>query len=133
LVQKQLDRAHLLFELYPDLQKACSLSQGLRNIFEKTADKIIGLARFSKCHVKIKQSGFKSFNTISRTITNHYQAILYYFDKRSTNTSAECFDAKIKAVRSQFRDVRNIEFFFFSLTNLYGIKNKPWGGNVKIK
>ena len=89
--ENQLQRAHLLFELYPDIQKAYSLTQGLRNIFEKTTDKIIHFARLDKWHEKVNQSGFKSFNTISRTIINHYQTILNYFDNKSTNASAESF------------------------------------------
>jgi len=110
--KKQTERAKLLFELYPDIEKAYDLAQDLRNIFEKTTDKIIGLSRLAKWHEKVNQSGFKSFNTISRSIVNHYQTILNYFDNRSTNASAESFNAKIKAFRAQFRGVRNIEFFF---------------------
>ena len=117
--ENQAERATLLFELYPDIQKAYNLAQDLRNIFEKTRDKIIGFARLAKWHEKVNQSGFKSFNTISRTIMNHYQTILNYFDNRSTNASAESFNAKIKAFRSQFRGVRNVEFFLFRLTNIY--------------
>ncbi|WP_245952822.1 transposase [Pedobacter cryoconitis] len=49
----------------------------------------------------------------------HYQTILNYFDRRSTNAPAESFNAKIKAFRSQFRGVKNIEFFLFRLTQLY--------------
>ena len=108
-----------MFELYPDIKEDYNLSQGLRNIFENTTDKIIAFARLAKWHEKVNQSGFKSFNTISRTIINHYQNILNYFDNRSTNASAESFNAKIKAFRSQFRGVRNIEFFLFRLTNIY--------------
>lgn len=117
--ENQIERSSLLFELYPDIEKAYNLAQGLRNIFEKTTDKIIGLSRLAKWHEKVNQSGFKSFNTISRSIMNHYQTILNYFDNRSTNASAESFNAKIKAFRSQFRGVRNIEFFLFRLTNIY--------------
>ncbi|WP_232505642.1 transposase [Flavobacterium crassostreae] len=117
--QNQLQRVLFLFELYPDIKKAYNLDQNLRNIFEKTTDKIIGLSRLAKWHEKVNQSGFKSFNTISRTIINHYQTILNYFDNRSTNASAESFNAKIKAFRSQFRGVRNVEFFLFRLTNIY--------------
>lgn len=90
----QIQRAHLLFELYPEIQKTYDLAQGLRNIFENTTDIIIGFARLAKWHEKVNQSGFKSFNTISRTIVNHYQNILNYFDNRSTNASAESFNAK---------------------------------------
>ncbi|WP_269224551.1 MULTISPECIES: transposase [Flavobacterium] len=45
--------------------------------------------------------------------------MLNYFDNRSTYASAESFNAKIKAFRSQFRGVRNIEYFLFRLTNIY--------------
>ena len=87
--ENQLQRAHLLFELYPDIKETYNLSQGLRNIFENTTDKIIGFARLAKWLEKVNQSGFKSFNTISRPIINHYQNLLNYFDTRSTNASAE--------------------------------------------
>jgi transposase len=117
--QNQIELASILFELYPDIEKAYSLAQELRNIFEKTTDKIIGLSRLAKWHEKVNQSGFKSFNTISRSIINHYQTILNYFDNRSTNASAESFNAKIKAFRSQFRGVKNVAFFLFRITNIY--------------
>ncbi|WP_144890508.1 transposase, partial [Flavobacterium tiangeerense] len=106
-------------ELYPEIEKAYNLAQELRNIFEKTTDKIIGLSRLAKWHEKVSQSGFKSFNTISRSIINHYQTILNYFDNRSTNASAESFNAKIKAFRTQFRGVKNVAFFLFRLTTIY--------------
>ena len=117
--KNQIERATLLFELYPDIEKAYNLAQELRNIFEKTTDKIIGLSRLAKWHEKVSQSGFKSFNTISRSIINHYQTILNYFDNRSTNASAESFNAKIKAFRAQFRGVKNVAFFLFRLTTIY--------------
>jgi transposase len=117
--QNQTERARLLFELYPDIEKAYQLCQDLRNIFENTTDKIYGLSKLAKWHEKVAQAEFKSFNTISRSIQNHYQTIINYFDNRSTNASAESFNAKIKAFRSQFRGVRNIEFFLFRLTNIY--------------
>jgi transposase len=86
--ENQLQRANLLFELYPDIEKAYNLTQDLRNIFENTTDKLIGFARLAKSHEKVNQSGFKSFNTISRTIVNHHQTILHYFDNRSTTAPA---------------------------------------------
>lgn len=115
----QKERADLLFDKYPKLKQAYNLSLNLSNIFEKTTDKLYGLARLAKWHEAVRQSGFKSFNTISRPIQYHYQTILNYFDIRSTNASAESFNAKIKAFRSQFRGVRSTEFFLYRLTQLY--------------
>ena len=91
----------------------------LSHIFENTNDKLYGLARLAKWHEKVRQSGFKAFNTVAPSIQNHYETILNYFDNRSTNASAESFNAKIKAFRTQFRGVRNIEFFLYRLTQLY--------------
>jgi transposase len=112
-------RADILFNLYPDIQVAYNLSQQLNWIFETTNEKIYGYTRLAKWHEKVRIAGFKSFNTISKTIMNHYKTILNYFDNRSTNASAESFNAKIKAFRSQFRGVRNISFFLFRLTQIY--------------
>ncbi len=112
-------RAKLLFERYPDIHKAYQLSQSLKNIFKENRGKIYAFTRLARWHEEVAQSGFKSFNTISRTIQNHYQTIINYFDNRSTNAAAESFNAKIKAFRAQFRGVRKIEFFLFRLTQIY--------------
>ena len=45
--------------------------------------------------------------------------IINYFEDRLTNASAESFNAKIKAFRTQFRDVGNIKFFMYRLATLY--------------
>lgn len=117
--ENQKQRAYLLFSLFPDIKKAYGLTLELANIFDKAPDKITGMARLSLWHEKVRQAGFKAFNTASRSVANHYRTILNYFDNRSTNASAESFNAKIKAFRSQFRGVRNVEFFLYRLTQLY--------------
>lgn len=88
----QRERAQLVFERFPDLKKAYHLALELSNIFTNTQEKLYGLARLAKWHEKVRQSGFKSFNTVARSIENHYQTILNYFDNRSTNASAESFN-----------------------------------------
>ena len=117
--QNQSDRAKILFERYPDIEKAYRLCQNLSWIYNQTKDKTKALIRLAKWDEKVRQAQFKSFNTIARTISIHYQNILNYFDNRSKNASAESFNAKIKAFRAQFRGVRNIEFFLFRLSNIY--------------
>lgn len=115
----QIERAKVLFEKYPDLEKAYILCQNLSWIFNKTKDKTSALIRLAKWDEKVRQAGFKSFNTIARTMAIHYMNILNYFDNRSTNASAESFNAKIKAFRAQFRGVRNVDFFLFRLTTIF--------------
>jgi transposase len=116
---EQQGRAKILFEKYPQLEKAYELSQKLSWIFSSTKDKIYAFARLAKWNEEVEQAGLKSFNTISRTIVNHHVNILNYFDNRSTNASAESFNAKIKAFRTQYRGVGNVNFFLFRLTKLF--------------
>jgi transposase len=77
------------------------------------------LIRLAKWDEKVRQAKFKSFNIIARTMAINYKNILNYFDNRSTNASAESFNVKIKAFRTQFRGVRNVEFFLFRLSNIF--------------
>jgi len=92
--KNQQERAEILFEKYPDIEKACKLCQNLSWIYNQTKDKTSALIRLAKWDEKVRQAQFKSFNSISRTMSVHYKNILNYFDNRSTNASAESFNAK---------------------------------------
>ncbi|MDN3672770.1 transposase [Flavobacterium branchiarum] len=112
-------RAQLLFELYPSIKKAYKLAQGLCYIYENNTNKNTARLKLAQWYNTVEDSGFRSFNTIAKSIQIHYESILNYFNNRSTNASAESFNAKIKEFRAQFRGVRDIEFFLFRLTKLY--------------
>lgn len=112
-------RADIVFNRYPDLRKAYDLSQKLSWIYSNTTDKVYALTRLAKWHEDVAQAGFKSFNTISRTIELNYRRILNYFNNRSTNASAESFNAKIKAFRAQYRGVTDVNFFLFRIAKLF--------------
>lgn len=71
----QKQRAEILFYLYPDIHAAYQLAQQLKVIFEKTKDKIYAYTKLAKWHETVNNAGFKSFNSISRTIQNHYKTI----------------------------------------------------------
>lgn len=115
----QRRRAEILFSRYPDIEQGYHLAMDLGKIFHTTKDKGIAFTRLAKWYDKVEKVGFKTFNTLSRSIQEHYLTILNYFDNRSTNASAESFNAKIKAFRSSFRGVRNVSFFLFRLSNIY--------------
>lgn len=115
----QSHRAELLFNLYPDLQKAYKISQELSSILSHSKSRMIAFKKLALWYNRIEETGYKSFNTIARTIQNNYETILNYFDNRSTNASAESFNAKIKAFRTQFRGVRDVKFFLFRLSKIY--------------
>ena len=117
--EKQKRRAKILFELYPDLRKAYSLTHSLRMIFSKNSAKDAARLSLARWFNQVNDSGFKSFNTISATIYEHYDEILNFFINRSTNASAESFNAKIKTFRASLRGVSDMKFFLFRLSKIY--------------
>ena len=91
----------------------------LTNIFNQRINvKGIALTKLAHWYEKVQAIGSKYFNSVVHTIENNYSTIINYFDRRSTNASAESFNAKVKAFRSQFRGVRDISFFIFRLVKI---------------
>lgn len=117
--ENQKIRARILFKEYPRIKDAYNLSQQLRLIYNNNTEKGIALTKLAHWYEDVEKSGFKSFNTIMNTFQLNYATIVNYFENRSTNAATKSFNAKIKAFRSQFRGVRNIEYFLFRLTNIY--------------
>ena len=115
----QHHRAEILFRKYPYLEQAYNLSRELAHIYNHVKEKGVALTKLARWYEKVEKADFKSFNTVIRTMQNHYLTILNFFDRRSTNASAESFNAKIKAFRSQFRGVQSVDFFLFRLANIY--------------
>lgn len=95
--ENQYERSQILFQEYPDIKIAFNLVQNLRNIFNTAKSIEIAYTKLAHWYKEVEQSGFRAFNTIANTITINYRSILNYFVNRSTNASAESFNAKIKA------------------------------------
>ena len=117
--KKQKERSKILFEHYPDLAQAYSLSQSLRVIFSKNNVKDVARLSLARWYDKVEKSGFKSFNTIAQTLYDHYDEVLNFFVNRATNAFAESFNSKIKSFRAALRGVSDVKFFLFRLCKLY--------------
>ncbi|WP_158237861.1 transposase [Emticicia sp. TH156] len=89
------------------------------SLFSHLKERIVAFKELALWYNQVEKASFDSFNTIARTIQNHYEKILNLFENRSTNASEESFNAKVKALRNRFRGVRNITFFLFRLPRIY--------------
>ena len=117
--EKSEKRAKILFAQYPDIKEGYMLTHNLRLIFTQTKEKGIAYTKLAHWFRKVEETGFKAFRNIKNTIHDHYQGILNYFENRSTNASAESFNAKLKAFRASLRGVRDINFFLFRVAKIY--------------
>jgi transposase len=116
---KQKERAKILFAQYPDIEQAYSLTHSLRMIFTRNSRKEVAYTKLAQWYNKVEECGFKSFRSIMNTIHTHYKEILNYFENRSTNASAESFNAKLKAFRATLRGVVDIKFFLYRVAKIW--------------
>jgi transposase len=115
----QKQRATLMFERYPAIKTAYDLSMKLTGIFNHCKCKEEAFKKLALWYNEVEAVGIDSFRTVAKSIETHYLTILNYFNNRSTNASAEAFNAKIKAFRASARGVRDINFFLFRLQKIY--------------
>lgn len=111
--ESQKRRSEILFQYYPDMQKAYLLTMMFRNIYETACNPKDAIKRIEKWHEKVYQYGYESFLTAADSIQNHQETIVAFFTGRKTNALAENFNSKIKAFRSVFRGVRDVKFFLY--------------------
>ena len=117
--EEQKARAVLLFERYPQLEKAYGLATDLGDIYRKCTSKEQAFKHLALWYNKVEEASISTFRTVARSIQLHYVDILNFFNNRTTNAAAESFNAKVKNFRAQFRGVKDKLFFLFRLSKLY--------------
>ena len=116
---QQQARAEILFQMFPDLEKAYNLYLNLVDIFNKKSTMAVARLNLARWYNDVEAFGNDGFSKVIETFENHNDTIINYFEDRLTNASAESFNAKIKAFRTQFRGVGDIKFFMYRLATLY--------------
>ena len=116
----QKTRSEILFREFPNLKHAYNLSMMFRSWYENNANKQQAKENLQKWYQKIDEENIEQFLAASESIKVHEDTILNYFNHRSTNASAESFNAKLKGFRTLVRGVRDVKFFLFRVGKLYG-------------
>ena len=117
--ERQKQRAGILFDEYPDIKKAYGLCHSLRMIFSKNTAKDAARLSMARWYNKVEEAALHSFNVIAATSHEHYDEILNFYDKRSSNTMAESFNTKIKLFRTNLRGVADKKSFLFRIAKLF--------------
>jgi len=117
---RQQERAIVLFELFPELEHAYNLTMNFRNIYETSTTRDQAHTRFTNWFQKVEEQHLDSFTTTAHYLHDHLDTIINYFPDRSTNASAESFNAKLKGFRALVRGVSDKKFFLFRVSRIYG-------------
>jgi transposase len=116
----QKQRGEILFREFPEIEKAHEIAMMFRNCYETSHSIPEAKESFKKWYEKVEEKQIESFLVVADSIRLHETTILNYFINRSTNASAESFNAKLKGFRALVRGVRDKEFFLFRVAKLFG-------------
>ena len=111
-------RANILFNEYPILKQAYSLSMHFRGLYN-CQDKSTARIKITQWIEDTEKSGIEEYNTAANSIRINLENILNFFHHRSTNANAESFNSKLKGFRAIQRGVKDIDFFLFRLEKLF--------------
>jgi len=117
---QQTKRSVIIFREHPELKNAYDLSMMFRNCYEHNDSISKAKESFTKWYQKVEEKNIDSFIVAAESIRLHETTILNYFISRSTNASAESFNAKLKGFRSVVRGVRDKKFHLFRVAKLFG-------------
>lgn len=117
--KNQQMRIEILFQEYPILKQAHEHRLKLNQIYKKQQNRIHGKEQFQQWIAQSKKHKIKGFRRMADTIEYHLENIANFFLNRSTNASAESFNAKVKQFRAIQRGVTDTEFFLFRLSKIY--------------
>jgi len=117
---QQTERAAILFQQYPQLKRGYDLSMMFRACYEHSTSIPAAREKLQAWYRKVEEKMMDTFLTAAESIRLHEPTILNYFVSRSTNASAESFNAKLKNFRALVRGVREKKFHLFRIAKLYG-------------
>lgn len=118
--ESQITRAGVLFREYPDLKEAYDYSMMSRNIYQTENSIEEARVSISAWGQKLRESKLEPFNTAVDAIDRHIDTILNFFISRTTNALAEAFNSKLKDFRSVLRGVRDVPFFLYRVSLIFG-------------
>lgn len=119
--ESQKERARLVFEHYPRIKEGYGVVSSLRALFrDHDLDKETAKEKIKDWYSKVAGCTLREIKAARDTIREREDEVLNYFNKFVTNASAESFNSKIKAFRSQLRGVADMPFFMYRLSRIFG-------------
>jgi len=117
---QQKERSVILFRDYPVLKTAYELSMMFRGCYEHSTTIPQAREKLNAWYRKVGAKKLDAFLVPMESVRLHETTILNYFLNRSTNASAESFNAKLKNFRTVVRGVTDKKFHLFRVAKLYG-------------
>ncbi len=110
----------ILCRKYPQIKLGYDLSMMFRACDEHSTSIPDSQEKLQAWYRKVEEKAMDTFLAAAVSIRLHELTILNYFINRSTNASAEWFNAKLKNFGALVRGDRDKKFHLFRIAKLYG-------------
>lgn len=121
LDDEERQRLRRLFQLAPSLHQAYTLREELTAIFNLHISVDEAQQRFLAWIRKVEQTPVDAFDGFIKTLRNHWQPILNYFDQRVSSGFVEGLNNKIKTIKRRCYGIRKVSTLFQRIwLDLYG-------------
>ena len=101
-----------LFSLAPTLKKAYDLREELTAIFDANLDTASAKEKLQQWQQRVQASGLQCFNAFLTSLTNWFDEILHYFERRLTSGFVEGLNNKIKVIKRRCYGILRPEHLF---------------------
>lgn len=118
--ESQKNRANMVFEITPKLKETYSLVCKLRTIFRnKKLTKETARTKLHEWYKEVSASRIIEMISAMKTLKTKEDEMLNYFVNRATN-AAESLNSKMKGFRSELKGVRDLPFYLFRCSRIFG-------------
>lgn len=104
------ERLAVVFEIFPEVELAWQLKEGLREVYEERDPKDAALALDVWLQL-VDRAGIPEFEKLAATVRNWRPEILNHFTYRMTNAYAEGITNRVKVIKRQGYGFRNFSNF----------------------
>lgn len=118
----QKERAEILFDKFPEIEKAYKLSISFRNWYKK---KNVGnnmeaiIKNLFNWYKVVDETDIDEMNNFKSLVERHQAVIVNYFKQGFTNAIAEGINSKIQRFININQGTRDREFFYFRMNNYF--------------
>lgn len=118
--ESQKERATILFQEFPEIEKAYDLMIQFRAFYQtKVGDMNTAKQRLKEWYEKVGTADIEEMETFASTIAHHEATILNYFETGCTNAFAESINAQIQRFVQSNQGTSDRDFFHFRLKGYF--------------
>ncbi len=117
---EQKERARILFEKYPEIERAYKLICTFRSFYSiKIGSKNKAIKALRNWFGRVQIQDIEEISNFSSMVERHYTEIMNYFNEGRTNAYAEGLNSKLERIIQTNMGIKDRNFFHYRIKNYF--------------